>query len=302
MATRTISTIEQIYELFGGKANTPNSLIDILKSPFFTGPNAYIIPSSAYKEIQSGLLNLEKQGFGSVSDLALGKGTTSGGGGGSDPLLSALQAQAAALQGQLDAAAAGTELGYAQLEETKRQFDLTLELQKQAQAFQEKDITTQHLLEAAGLATSPQGAIQLAYMARGQGAPNAEIRDIFQNLPFVQALLNGQALPGFGLPEQLGGEGRTAAIGVGGAQASTAGGGAAATQSGQNINTILGQTFGLTLPSRTGITQQQFEGLTDFEKSFLGYLSQAETGQSAQGFLQDVVGSFIPTTSSFGVL
>ncbi len=82
-----------------------------------------------------------------------------------------------------------------------------LALSERAQSFQEKTINTQMLMEAAGLAASPTGAIQLAYMARNAGAPSGAIADIFSNLPFVQAALAGKTLPGFGVPEQLGGTG-----------------------------------------------------------------------------------------------
>jgi hypothetical protein len=81
-----------------------------------------------------------------------------------------------------------------------------LALNQKQEAFNETDVNTQRLLEAAGLATSPAGAIQLAYMARGAGAPAGAIAAMFQNLPFIQAALHGQILPGFtGIPEQLGG-------------------------------------------------------------------------------------------------
>jgi len=153
-----------------------------------------------------------------------------------------------------------------------------LKLAQQAQAFQEKDTITERLQNAAALATGPAGAIQLAYMARGQGAPQSAVRNIFQRLPFVQALLQGKALPSFGLPEQLGGAGRTGAI------------------VGDAAHTITGKTFGTKLPTKTAITEQQFSGMSDLEKVFLGELEQTETGESANAFLTSVMQSFVPTT------
>jgi len=155
--------------------------------------------------------------------------------------------------------------------------------QKGQQAFQEKDTNTQRLLEAAGLATSPTGAIQLAYMARGQGAPVEQIRSIFQNLPFVQALLQGKTLPGFGLPEQLGGV-------------------TARMQQGAGGNVTSGGTFGLTLPSATGVTEQQFGGLSGQEREFLGALHTAETGEGGEQFFQKMLKGFIPSLSEANAL
>ena len=59
------------------------------------------------------------------------------------------------------------ELGLGQLAVSQG----TLGLAQRTQAFTEQDTQTQRLLEAAGLATGPTGAIQLAFLARGQGAP-----------------------------------------------------------------------------------------------------------------------------------
>ncbi|KKM61967.1 hypothetical protein LCGC14_1526400, partial [marine sediment metagenome] len=97
---------------------------------------------------------------------------------------------------------------------------------------------------------------------------------IFQHLPFVQELLHGQNIPGFGLPEQLGGE-----------QRRVPGSG----------STIQGTNLGVTLPGKKSITQQAFGSLSVFEQEFLGALGQSETGQSIEGFLQDIMKSFIPT-------
>lgn len=148
-----------------------------------------------------------------------------------------------------------------------------------AQEFLEEDTITRRLQEAAALATGPAGALQLAFMARGQGAPQEQIRELFQSLPFLQSLLAGEALPQFGLPEQLGGAGRTQGI---------------------KGNTITGQTFGITLPGKTAVTEQQFTGLSAFEQDFLGALGQTGTGQSSEGFLSDIMASFLPTTKGFG--
>jgi len=152
-----------------------------------------------------------------------------------------------------------------------------LALAEEAQAFTQEDIRTQRLLEAAGLATGPTGAIQLAYLARGRGAPQAEVASIFQNLPFIQELLHGQDVAGFGLPEQLGGEMRRVS-GEGG--------------------TIEGKNLGVTLPGKKAITQQAFGTLSAFEQEFLGALGQSETGQSVEGFLEDIMKSFIPTRAA----
>lgn len=164
--------------------------------------------------------------------------------------------------------------------EQARQFGLTFAEQQAARAFQEKDVITGRLFESSALATGPTGAIQLAHLARGQGAPQADVAAIFQNLPFVQALLRGEALPGFGLPEQLGGTmTRVPGVGTG--------------------NVIEGKNLGVTLPSKTGVTEQQWTGMSAFEQMFLGALGQSETGQDAAGFLADIQKSFIPTTTAF---
>lgn len=216
-------------------------------------------------------------------------------GGEGDPFLDALLAAQSAV-GSAGGGAADNSMAIAELQaelererlaEEKRQFDITMGL------------------EAAGLATGPTGAIQLAFLARGQGAPNEQIKSMFQNLPFVQALLGDKGLPGFGLPEQFGGAsartGTAPAPGV-----PVPGGGIPGVNmtldpqySGAGAlggRTTTGGTFGLTLPSKTGITEAAFTGLSDFEKEFLGALGQAETGQGAEGFLADIVKSFIPTT------
>jgi len=156
----------------------------------------------------------------------------------------------------------------------------TLALARETQAFTQEDIRNQRLLEAAGLATGPTGAIQLAYLARGRGAPQAEVASIFQNLPFVQELLHGQDVAGFGLPEQLGGEMR---------RVPATGG------------TIQGQNLRSTLPGKKAITQQAFGTLSTFEQEFLGALGQSETGQSVEGFLEDIMKSFIPTRAAEAV-
>ena len=169
--------------------------------------------------------------------------------------------------------------------EQQRQFNAQQALAAQQQKFSQQDTMTQRLLEAAGLATSPTGAIQLAYMARGKGAPVSQIRSIFQNLPFVQALLQGKTLPGFGLPEQLGAA--TARV----TNNAIAGG-----------HATKGQTFGTVLPTATGVTQQQYEGLTPQEQDFLGALHTAETGQSSGEFFQQMLKGFIPTTGSSAAL
>jgi len=164
-----------------------------------------------------------------------------------------------------DSAASGlnAQLQREGLAEERRQFNEDIAFRKSQQAFAEKDTNTQRLLEAAGLATSPTGAIQLAYMARGKGAPVAQIRSIFQNLPFVQALLQGKTLPGFGLPEQLGG-----------ATARTTGTGALG-----EGHVTQGKTFGVKLPTALGVTEQQFGGLQDTEKEFLGLSTPLRRGK-----------------------
>ncbi len=174
-------------------------------------------------------------------------------------------------RGQLDIAR-GT------LAEGARQFDISQAFLTGKEEFAQQDINAQRLLEAAGLATGPTGAIQLAFLARGEGAPQAEVASIFQHLPFVQELLHGQNVPGFGLPEQLGGEMRRVPTNVPGS--------------------IEGKNLGVTLPGKKSITQQAFGGLSAFEQEFLGALGQSETGQSVEGFLQDIMKSFIPTRNT----
>ncbi len=179
-----------------------------------------------------------------------------------------------------------------------------LNLSIRAQGFHEKTTNTQMLLEAAGLAASPTGAIQLAYMARNQGAPAGAIADIFSNLPFVQAALKGETLPGFGVPEQLGGgtqpqagAGVTTGVTQNNAGTATAAAGAtdgAATGDGG----IFERGLGVELPSLTSITQQQFEGMKDSEKLFLGALYQSETGIPIDQALNDIQRSFIPTAET----
>lgn len=156
-----------------------------------------------------------------------------------------------------------------------------LGLAQGAQAFTEQDIQTQRLLEAAGLATGPTGAIQLAFLARGQGAPQEDIAAIFQNLPFIQALLAGETLPSFGLPGQLGGEfNRVSPVG----------------------NVIEGQNLGVTIPSPTGVNRTQFQNLTPTEQSFLGALGQSETGTPSNEFLDAIMRTFIPENVGGGAL
>jgi len=154
-----------------------------------------------------------------------------------------------------------------------------IELAERTQAFTEQDVQTQRLLEAAGLATGPTGAIQLAFLARGQGAPQAEVASIFQNLPFVQALLAGETLPSFGLPGQLGGEfSRVSSVG----------------------NVIEGQNLGVTIPSTTGVSRTQFENLTPTEQAFLGALGQSETGTPSNEFLEQIMRTFVPENTATG--
>jgi len=148
-----------------------------------------------------------------------------------------------------------------------------LDMLKEDQEFNQRDTTTQRMLEAAGLATGPTGAIQLAYLARGQGAPNEQIRDIFQNLPFVKALLAGQALPGFGVPEQLGG-------------------------ASDRVSSTTGGMFGTVLPGMNAITERQFSGMSASEQQFLGALYQAEFGIPIEDSLQTISNSFLPTSNA----
>lgn len=167
------------------------------------------------------------------------------------------------------------ELGLGQLAVSQGQLGLA----QRTQAFTEQDIQTQRLLEAAGLATGPTGAIQLAFLARGQGAPQAEVASIFQNLPFVQALLAGETLPSFGLPGQLGGEfNRVSSVG----------------------NVIEGQNLGVTIPATTGVSRTQFENLTPTEQAFLGALGQSETGTPSNEFLEQIMRTFIPENTGTG--
>jgi hypothetical protein len=144
-------------------------------------------------------------------------------------------------------------------------------LAERRQGFEERDIITGRTFEAAELATGPTGAIQLAYMARGQGAPQEQIRGIFQNLPFVQALLAGQALPGFGVPEQLGGASeRVSQTGTGG-------------------------LFGLNLPGLNAVSERQLSQMSRSEQEFLGALYQAEFGIPMEDALTSIERSFSPT-------
>lgn len=149
-----------------------------------------------------------------------------------------------------------------------------LALEREKFEFGKQDTMTDRLLQAAGLATGPTGAIQLAYLARNQGAPQDQIRDIFQNLPFVQALLAGQALPGFGVPEQLGGPSERVS--------QTGGGG----------------LFGVNLPGLNAVTERQFSQLSTTEQQFLGALYQSEFGISTEEALQTIQNSFLPTTNA----
>lgn len=249
------------------------SLIERLLSPEFTGPGAKRLPSEEYKVLQAGLLAGEKATGVSVSNLAGMPATELSallGGEGEDVWSVLAESIRSAIAGQAasDSAALALqrELGLGQLA-----------LAQRTQEFTEQDVMTQRLLEAAGLATGPTGAIQLAHLARGQGAPQEEVAALFQNLPFVQELLHGQNVPGFGLPEQLGGEMRRVPTGGG---------------------TIQGQNLGVTIPGKKSITQQAFGTLSEFEQAFLGALGQSETGQSAGGFLEDIIKSFIPTRAA----
>ena len=250
------------------------SLIERLLSPEFTGAGAKTLSSEAYKTLQAGLLAGEKATGVSISNLAdmpaAGLSALLEGGDGGDiwQVLADAIRDASATQAASESAAAALqrELGLG-----------NLALAQRTQAFTEKDTTAQRLLEAAGLATGPTGAIQLAHLARGQGAPQEEVASLFQNLPFIQELLSGQNIAGFGLPEQLGGEMRRVPTGG---------------------DVIQGQNLGVTLPGKKSITQQAYGTLTDFEQAFLGALGQSETGQSAGGFLEDIIKSFIPTRTS----
>ena len=169
------------------------------------------------------------------------------------------------------------ELGLGQLAVSQGQ----LALGQRGQAFTEQDIQTQRLLEAAGLATGPTGAIQLAFLARGQGAPQEEIASLFQNLPFIQALLAGETLPSFGLPGQLGGEfNRVSPLG----------------------NVIEGQNLGVTIPAQTGVSRTQFQNLTPTEQAFLGALGQSETGTPSNEFLEGIMRTFIPENVGGGAV
>ena len=180
-------------------------------------------------------------------------------------------------RGQLDVSRGQLDVARGSLAEGGRQFDITQTFLEGQEAFKQQDINAQRLLEAAGLATGPTGAIQLAYLSRGLGAPQEEVASIFQNLPFVQELLHGQNAAGFGLPEQLGGEMRRVS-GEGG--------------------TIEGKNLGVTIPGKKSINRQAFGTLSAFEQEFLGALGQSETGQSVEGFLQDITKSFIPTQAT----
>ena len=177
-------------------------------------------------------------------------------------------------QGQLGVSRGQLDVARGTLAEGARQFDISQAFLTGQEEFKQQDINAQRLLEAAGLATGPTGAIQLAFLARGEGAPQAEVASIFQHLPFLQELLHGQNVPGFGLPEQLGGEMRRVS-GEGG--------------------TIEGKNLGVTIPGKRAITQQAFGTLSAFEQQFLGALGQSETGESIEGFLQGIMKSFIPT-------
>lgn len=148
-----------------------------------------------------------------------------------------------------------------------------LALEERKFALSQQESVTDATFKAAELATGPTGAIQLAYMARNQGAPQQQIHDIFQNLPFVKALLAGQALPGFGVPEQLGGPS-------------------------DRVNTTGGGTFGLTLPDVTGITEHQWSGMSASEQSFYAALRQSETGIPIEDSLKSLADSFLPTTGA----
>jgi len=275
---KTITSLDELKGLFGGNLGG-KSLQDILTSPQLTG-GKNVLSSDFYQSLQSGLLGLERKGAGSVSTLAGADLFSSSFGDQSSAIADAYR-EAAANQASSDRASQELQasLERERLAEQKRQFDEDIRFRREQEAFQQKDITSQRLLEAAGLATGPTGAIQLAYLARGQGAPQEQVASIFQNLPFVKALLAGEALPGFGLPEQLGGTNRRVTSAAG-------------------ENVIRGQNLGVTIPGKTAVTQQQFEGLNQIERGFLGALGQSETGQAAGDFLEDITRSFLPTTNA----
>lgn len=268
------------------------SLIELLLSSYTGGAKG--LTSEEYKALQAGLLAGEKATGVSVSGLTGMTGpelsTLLGGEGDPWQALADAVRSATAEQAGTEAAALALqrELGLGQLEVAQGQ----LTLAEETQAFKEEAFTAQQLMEAAGLATGPTGAIQLAYLAREQGAPQAEIASIFQNLPFIQELLHGQNIPGFGRPEQLGEPTpRVPSGAAGGGGLSQVGARPPGTPSGA----IHGQGLGVTIPGKKSITRQAFGTLSEFEQAFLGALGQSETGQGAAGFLQDIMKSFIPT-------
>ena len=265
------------------------SLIERLLSPEFTGGTKRIGPDD-FKKLLGNLLGAEKTTGVSVSNLAGMPGPdlaallgTDGGYEDMGKIFADAIREAAGAQAATDSAASALqrELGLGNLALAQRaqaaqeeQFGISQGFLEEQQEFTEKTTTTEALLAAAGLAATPTGTIQLAHLARGQGAPQAEVASLFQNLPFVQELLSGQGIPGFGLPEQLGGEMRRVPTGG---------------------DVIEGKNLGVTLPGKKSITRQSFGTLSEFEQAFLGALGQSETGQSSGGFLADIMKSFLPT-------
>ena len=214
-----------------------------------------------------------KASTGPASVLLQGSGGGGTGGSALDDIITNALASLAGLQEQsmIDDRAAeafSQEMARQQLALDREKMDLA----RRGQEFDERDTTTKRMLEAAGLATGPTGAIQLAYLARGQGAPNDQIKGIFQNLPFVKALLAGQALPGFGVPEQLGGPS-------------------------DRVSSTTGGLFGTVLPGLNSITERQMSGMSASEKHFLGALYQAEFGIPVEDSLQTISNSFLPTSN-----
>jgi hypothetical protein len=125
----------------------------------------------------------------------------------------------------------------------------------------------------------------------------------------VQAALKGETLPGFGVPEQLGGGTQPAPGGAAISTVNPSGGGtptgttpAAAGATGGSksggSDSIFERGLGVELPSLNSITQQQFEGMKDSEKLFLGALYQSETGIPIDQALNDIQRSFIPTAET----
>lgn len=269
---------KELWELFGG---TPFGQA-LLEEPSAVGDEVELPP-----------------GFQAIIDLLK---ETAGQAAASDTAASALEAELA--QGQLGVAQGQLALGEATLAASMEKFGITQEFLESQEEFKQQDIINQRLLEAAGLATGPTGAIQLAYLARGAGAPHEEVASIFQNLPFVQELLHGQNISGFGRPEQLGGPMRgDVDVGAGPVPGTAAKGGVLVPRApaGTPSGAIQGRGLGVTIPGKKSVTRQAYGTLSALEQEFLGALGQSETGQSAAGFLEDIIKSFIPTRTAGAV-